>query len=318
MMQQQQRQQQLQQQQRQQQGYGGGYPQRPAPTFATYGQHPYGASAQAPAPAAAPAPAGAPSPMPGGYGAAAMPIADSPAQAPAGDDSAQLPVPGARDAALVHDQTVAKLAHVDLGVFGITIGEPLGLGQCPSSGDALSALFGSSDGVKDTCVGAGNWLTGMIAIGSTMGHERLEGAGFKDLPVTLASTKCPDWLAAGQSQCLLFASMKNGYVASLFFTAGGEDWQTAIEAKLTDKYKHAPTKDAVSECKRRDLGIVTQQAHVRVWTLPGLRVSYDPLGALCASNGSGAGSGLISVESASYHAALQQAVQHREESQPKM
>ena len=64
---------------------------------------------------------------------------------------------------------------------------------------------------------------------------------------------------------------------------GGEDWQDAIESKLSETYHRTASKDSVSECKRRDLGVVTQQAHVRVWTLPGLRVSYDPLGALCAS-----------------------------------
>ena len=116
------------------------------------------------------------------------------------------------------DQSTANLAHVDLGVFGVVVGQPLNLSPCPT-GDVLASILGSG-GVTDTCLGAGSWAAGMNALAATMGHTRLEGAGYKDVPVTLGNAKCPDWLQAGQSQCVLFASTKNGYVASLFFTAG--------------------------------------------------------------------------------------------------
>jgi hypothetical protein len=215
---------------------------------------------------------------------------------------------------LTSDMAEAKQKGVDTHVFGIALGEPLMLRPCPAPGndDFLGAL--GMGNVPEICIGSG--FNGMFNQLFALKSSRFSNAPL--VAVRLPRNRCPEWMAGA---CDVSVAVKDGYAFAAFATVGGEDWQGEIEARIGEKYPRANLdKSRFSQCKNRDLGLVTQRAKVRVWTMPGLRVTYDPLGGFCASSQpiAGAGSGQIIVETSTFIRLTEQAEQNHRASQPKM
>ena len=75
-------------------------------------------------------------------------------------------------------------------------------------------------------------------------------------------------------------------------------------------------KSRVAQCKRRSLGLVTQELPLREWDLSSLHVRYNPLGSCATDNSSG--SGWVQVELASYRQLSHQVREEQRAAEPKM
>jgi hypothetical protein len=130
--------------------------------------------------------------------------------------------------------------------------------------------------------------------------------------------QCPEWFAKSGEGCTIYFLVKNGFTYAAYMGVGGESWQDKIEKALTNKYGAPSDKSKTSWCKNRDVGAVTQQAAVRIWDRPGLRVVFNPLGVKCAGSEAGAGVGLIQVETATMRRNVAKHEVEREAAEPKM
>lgn len=263
---------------------------------------PVAVPAPAPAPYAVAAPPAAP-PPPSGVSGIAPVNSPNPSDLSAGTPSGpDLLAPGPRNASLQSDQANAKKAKVDLNVFGLTLGDPVTRPHC-----AQLAAQGSNSCVADD---------GFPALVAGMFNARVAKLnGFNNVPVQLPDSQCPDWLKAGS--CTVVLAMKDGYPYAAFMVAGGEDQQSNIETLLNQKYAKAADKSQLSPCKK-DHGSAPRQSPVRVWSLHGLQVAYDPVAARCASPGWRYGSGQIVVETDTFRHLTRDAEQPHDANQAKM
>jgi hypothetical protein len=203
----------------------------------------------------------------------------------------------APDPALQGDIALAKGAKVDLSVFGIMIGEPLPLQHCEPNGNTASA----------SCIADGDLMTASL----TSSWPKLPGG--EELFVHVQSDKCPNWLTF----CTVAVAVKGGSVYAALARVSGAKQQDEMEGRLQQKYRGAVDKSQSAQCTT-DLGVVAQRAAVRVWSLQGLRVVYNPLGAGCTVGIAMAGSGLVSVETPTFRASIAEEKRARDAAQPKM
>lgn len=199
------------------------------------------------------------------------------------------------------DLAAAKAKNVDMSIFGIKVGERLALPVCEGN---LTA--------SDSCVNkSGGLFSEMNALLLTSRMEDLPGA--QKVIVQIARDRCPDWL----SFCALGLTVKNGIVYAALARVSGVDGQANIEKRLSEKYHSSPDKKRSVEC-RNDHGVVLQSGPLRVWRMPGLSVTYNPLGAGCSVGVALAGSGLIWLETDAFRATVIRHSKEQEDSQPKM
>jgi len=111
--------------------------------------------------------------------------------------------------ALRHDVDVAAQGKVDLGVFGIQLGQPLRLPPCP---DGSPAMMGLRSGIGysgvQTCSGDGVGTQARQLLES-FGPPPPAAANLRRTPVALAAAACPDWVKAG-GVCVLLVTTANG------------------------------------------------------------------------------------------------------------
>jgi hypothetical protein len=204
----------------------------------------------------------------------------------------------ARDPALQHDVELAKQANVDLSVFGIIIGEPLPLQPCDAR---------DGDSVNQSCITEGDMSTAFL----TSTWPKLPGG--QELYVHVRADACPNWL----SYCTVAVSVKGGSVYAALARVSGADHQEEMEGRLQQKYHGSVDKSRFAQCTT-ELGVVAQRAAVRVWSMQGLRVVYNPLGAGCSVGVAMAGSGLVSVETPTFRNSISEEQRARDAAQPKM
>ncbi len=221
-----------------------------------------------------------------------------------GDDAAGKadPADDAQGAAMVAPTlALARRNNVDLGVFGVRLGERLNLHECVAEG--------ASEPCIPTAKTIGDALFGALHTLAITGGEAPEAPGIVNVSVRIPDARCPPW-----ADCSLVVATRHGYaVAISFLTRYSADRQNEIEAILTAKYKQAPTsKSTFSECRvsygGTTLGASARAAN-RLWQLPGLLVYYVPYG----SPGSCAQGGIV-VQTSAYRSLVQQA----DDAQPKM
>jgi len=302
---------------------------------------PAAAPAAAPAPAATSAPAaGSPQPLAQAPSPPAATTVNSPsphAGAHHGKNAALVATPATPSAKIVSpDVAIAAKAGVDLSVFGIRLGEPLNLAVCPQQDHGglgvlqdtmqkLSAAQRAGDTMEDgdpeplvdnTCQPRGFYASALLNRIQQGGGGSVDGADY--LLAQVPKDKCPAWLRAGRWRCTLKVAVKDGLVVESSFPVGGETWQSTIDTALMKKYagRSADTSE-VTSCKRRELGLVTQTAKVRAWSMPGLHVRFNPLGGYCASDNT-AGTGWVSVELASFADERQAAEERARAAEPGM
>jgi len=220
------------------------------------------------------------------------------------------------------DLQAAARDRVDMKVFDLRLGAPLNLRPC-SGGDEIA--FGqTSDGDLES----GNVEpsgTEVCAPQGTVAQIRLAQAraiasdlhGGTLLMAQLPSSRCPDWVRAGAVRCEVQVVVKDGLLVAVGFATGGEKWQKTIESNLIAKYGDRKLdKSRVAQCKRRSLGLVTQELPLREWDLSSLHVRYNPLGSCATDNSSG--SGWVQVELASYRQLSHQVREEQRAAEPKM
>ena len=164
-----------------------------------------------------------------------------------------------------NDIKKAQLAGVDLNVFGIPLGRPLALPNCPeaapSQSDSLTGMlgdmasvFGVHDKPETTCIPQ---RASAGAFQMLMGPSAIEGPGLATYVVYLAADKCPNWVDAS---CTLLVRTMDGYAVEAHFKTAHASSVDIIEAALTKKYKNAPTKGGESVCRNSATSIVTARS----------------------------------------------------------
>jgi hypothetical protein len=236
-----------------------------------------------------------------------------------GDDPRALPTKG--PPALIADARMARKAHVDLSTFGINLGEALRLVVCPTStsgplGDVLAIPKDDTLGNAEPDLETPCFPKGVGAQMILNAESRDDLAGAEMFLVQIPKRKCPDWLRAGKYNCTITVAQVEDVVVRVAFPTGGLDWQGAIDKNLTKKYGPA-TLGKEYRCQMRATGLVTYKWQERRWTMPGLVVSYAPLGQNCPSNEQ-EGRGWISVQLASFARARHTTAAKKEAEEPGM
>ena len=172
-----------------------------------------------------------------------------------------VPVPAARAV----DPSIAKAlaAKVDTRVFGIPLGEPLRLPTCQGLGGLLA---GGLNAFKEdpTCL-------------TDMSSATLVAAFLPELTqpndvamIQLNSESCPTWL----SKCMVTATLHEGNLVRVQITTKGRGVEQAAGTELRGKYG-PPTSSKVGSITP-DVGNPFSITDL-VWTLPGLRVEFQPV-----------------------------------------
>lgn len=149
----------------------------------------------------------------------------------------------------------AKAAKVDLGVFGLEIGQALQLPACPLE------LFPTA--IKQTCMNN----AGAKLADSIFGPDEVT-AEPEVMLVTLDAAHCPDWLSGCQIKTFIAASKLVG----VSVVTKGRLVENAVNDELNAKYG-VPTH--ISRGKiTPDIGNAFEVRDPE-WALPGLRVEYQ-------------------------------------------
>lgn len=214
--------------------------------------------------------------------------------------------------AVEENKATAARGKVDLSVFGMMLGDSLNLPVCPSRGSSpgLGALLGVGHGGAQTCVGdpTATMMLGLTAalLGST-GLQRGPATG-QVVAVGLADTACPNWVKTGGA-CTVFVTTKNGVAVAARVQTGSMEIAGEIDRALQSKYVTPVSKPTVGTCSN-EYGATTQ-ADERVWSPPGLHVTYEPLGPDCIH-------GQVIVELESFRRSAAETKKAQEDTQPKM
>ena len=168
-----------------------------------------------------------------------------------------------RPASLDPSIAKAKAAKVDLGVFGLEIGQPVQLPVCPSG-------FGAQ--AQQTCLNnPRDSFSGSKLLDSIFGipAERAN-SGFDPnvLHVHLDQEHCPEWM----SGCDLEGILESGRLIAVTVNTWGRAVEKSVTAELKEKYGppttlslHTFTPDVGNSINVKD----------PEWILPGLRVEYQ-------------------------------------------
>jgi hypothetical protein len=159
------------------------------------------------------------------------------------------------------DRKDAQTAHVDLNVFGIPLGEPMRLPDCPES---------DSDD-NGTCIvrKVSTFNQMMAAMSAVMTSVPW---ATKALPVRLAHSACPDWV-----NCMVLLNVQDGVALGILITTAGSEQAKTIEGLLNKKYHGPGGKRPSLICHSNITGAVTEVGLERYWRLPGLYVSYSSI-----------------------------------------
>jgi len=173
-----------------------------------------------------------------------------------------VPVPAARAV----DPSIAKAraAKVDTKVFGIPLGEPLRLPMCQGLGGLLA---GGLNGFKEdpTC------LTDMSGADLVAAFLPVDLTKPNDVAmIQLNSESCPTWL----SQCMATATLHEGNLVRVQITTKGRGVEQAAGTELRGKY--GPPTSSKAGAITPDVGNAFTITDL-VWTLPGLRVEFQPV-----------------------------------------
>lgn len=170
-------------------------------------------------------------------------------RAPSGMTSA-----GANSAAA--DTSIAKAlaAKVDINILGMKFGDPLRLGDCPLL--QLGPL-------KQNCFPA------LMDLVSALAKDMGDDTAADDVKtVTLIPSNCPSWV----KDCTAYITVHDGKLDGVSLYTNGRNAMNTVTRDLTAKYGK-PT-SLIPKIFRPDVGNPFSY-NQPVWTLPGLRVSYD-------------------------------------------
>jgi hypothetical protein len=107
---------------------------------------------------------------------------------------------------------------------------------------------------------------------------RFASAGPPSFVVRLARSACPDWLSAADA-CSIVLEVQDGFAVGASFTTRGVEQEARIVQSLSTKYPRVPpARGQRLQCQNTLTGAVTQDTYERDWPLPGLYVSYLPIG----------------------------------------
>ena len=177
----------------------------------------------------------------------------------------------------------AHAAGVDTTVFGLALGQPMRLPQCPQQ--SLLNLFGpeitAACVLNDTSTADAAALVNSLIPGAGAGEDTERP--FKT-SIVMPPSKCPDWM----SGCGYRVWLVDGRVVGASVVTAGLDKQKDVAVALTQKYK------AVSQTSWKEW---TNDAGNKVfglemtWHLPGLDVTFEGY-----NGGSRPGAGSILIQ----------------------
>ncbi len=160
----------------------------------------------------------------------------------------------------------ARAASVDTTVFGLALGEPLRLPQCPAQ--PLIGVFGA--GVSTTCIRSDKMTAGVESMIGSL--ESLGTRGTTAIPydatILMPAAKCPSWVTL----CQYRVHLVDGRVVAVFMDTHGIAVQKDVAAALTQKYKGASKsgwKEWTNNAGKKLLGLEMS------WNLPGLTVNFE-------------------------------------------
>ena len=158
------------------------------------------------------------------------------------------------------DRKNAQNNHVDLNVFGIPLGEPMRLPNCPDS---------DSDD-NGTCVvrNVSTFNQMMDAMSAVMTAVPW---ATKALPVRLSRSACQAWV-----HCTVLLNVQNGITLGILVTTAGAEQAKTIEGLLNKKYGRGGKLPSL-KCPNDITGAVTEVGIERYWRLHGLYVSYSSI-----------------------------------------
>lgn len=166
----------------------------------------------------------------------------------------------------------------DLNVLGVTLLEPLSLPPCVSSMALPADLLGIGRGAPETCqIGTLDSLPRGLAPAIRAMLTRAQ-VKYTWASVMLADSVCPAWMKNGGS-CLLMVAIADGVSAGAFVPTGLD--AKTIESLLAGKYKQAAVDGDEIQCGNRRTRDVTSNTLERIWALPGLAVSFEPVSRDC-------------------------------------
>ncbi len=188
---------------------------------------------------------------------------------------------------LTVDHQHAEAAHIDMAVFGITLGAPLQLPNCPASGNSIKTcvLPNQQSTTARTPASESDRTTEVLEQGLQMldsvAKARRTIAGDVDITsvpivktyVLLGSADRPDWLALWPGR--LVVSQVGGFVVAITMGPLGPMFDGKMEAALTEKYRGEPTRESPFTCTN-EYGVSHGKYTYRSWSMPGLRVGYEP------------------------------------------
>jgi len=217
---------------------------------------------------------------------------------------------------LLRDRTAAERARKDLSVFGIKLTYPLALPACPQAQPTLlnplsDTLFGVQ--IDTPCIGSGGLMKVTNEAAMHANGTRLQDADIAEATVLFPKSVCPDWLMQElASACYVNVVLRGGNVASIYFMTRGTDWQRTIVGTLEKKYGRASSDADSADSSCQFVGRETVRLKVRTFAVPGVHVSYNPIGGKCPGFNGGDGAGLVEIETAAYREWLNQARERHE------
>jgi hypothetical protein len=238
--------------------------------------------------------------------------AAAPSPAPKVDASQVVPV----HPLLLRDRTAAERARKDLGVFGIKLTYPLALPACPEAHPTFlnplgDAFFGVQ--IDAPCIGSGGLMKVTNEEAMQANRRRLRDADVAEVTVLFPKSVCPDWLTQEMaSACYVNVVLRGGTVASIYFMTRGTDWQRTVVGTLEKKYGRASSDADSEDSSCQFVGRETVRLKVRTFAMPGVHVSYNPIGGQCPGFNGGDGAGLVEIETEAYREWLKQAQKRHE------
>jgi hypothetical protein len=133
------------------------------------------------------------------------------------------------------DKAAAKSHGTDLNVFGIPLGGPLTLSECPqgSYDDMVLEVFNVTTVASSCIVKKASTLTQLFAqLGAAGSSVPWVSSG---LSIKLGRSSCPDWVTSG---CMVVLNVQNGIPLGAFFTTAGVEQERKIEGLLVPRYPY--------------------------------------------------------------------------------
>lgn len=212
--------------------------------------------------------------------AAANPDAANPAAAEATPRATERQ---AAESALQQRVAADKRPGVDRTVFGVELGERLAFPRCTDDDEAWGSLpfVGVGRGGKRTCVGGAMGPAMLRFVETADQLLGLQGSqlAVKRTVVTLADDRCPEWVRRG-GLCGVIVERTEDLVLGATVIPSTEHYDRVVD-QLTEKYGRPPEYGEKVDCTHRLSGVVTQEANILHWSLPGLHVTYDPIVSDC-------------------------------------